>query len=82
MLKVVVIDDEVLARLGIKSMIDWASLGCEVVGDAENGKTGLELIRKLVPDIVLTDIKMPVMDGLELIEHVRREFKNIKILSI
>ncbi len=82
MLRVVIIDDEVLARVGIKSMMDWAELGCEVVGDADNGESGLELIRKLKPDIVITDIKMPVMDGLELMERVKRENRHIKFIVL
>lgn len=82
MFKVVIIDDEVLARVGIKSMINWEEVGCEVTGDADNGESGLELIKKVKPDIVITDIKMPVMNGLELIEKVKAEFKDIKFIVL
>lgn len=82
MLKVVIIDDEVLARVGIKSMIDWADADCEVAGDADNGESGLELIKKVKPDIVITDIKMPVMNGLELIEKVKSETCDIKFIVL
>lgn len=82
MFKVVIIDDEVLARVGIKSMINWGEVDCEVAGDADNGESGLELIKRVKPDIVITDIKMPVMNGLELIEKVKSEFRDIKFIVL
>jgi two-component system, response regulator YesN len=66
MLKVIIIDDEALVRVGLKSMINWEELGYEIVAEAANGQNGLDLIMKFRPDIVITDIKMPVMDGLEM----------------
>lgn len=66
MLKVVVIDDEALVRVGLKSMINWEEMGLEIAGEASNGQQGLDLIMSCQPDIVITDIKMPVMDGLEM----------------
>lgn len=66
MLRVLIIDDEVLVRVGLKSMLNWEELGFELCGEATNGRDGLDLIIRLQPDIVLTDIKMPVMDGLEM----------------
>jgi len=80
--KVVIIDDEVLARVGIKSMINWEEVDCEISGDADNGESGLELIKSVKPDIVITDIKMPVMNGLQLIEKVKSEFKAIKFIVL
>ena len=73
MIKVVVIDDEELQRQGLVSLTPWESLGCIVVGDAENADKGLELIRDLQPDIVIVDIKMPGMSGLELIAKACEE---------
>lgn len=70
MLKVVIIDDEALVRVGLKSMINWDELGYEIVGEAANGQSGLDLILKNKPDIVFIDIKMPVMDGLEMMHSV------------
>ena len=61
MLKVVVIEDEELVRRGIVMAVDWASVDCKVVGEASNGEAGLEEIRRLRPDIVVTDIRMPRM---------------------
>lgn len=63
--KVLIVEDEVLVREGLKSVIGWDKLGMEVVGDAANGRQALEIYERERPDIVLTDIRMPVMDGLE-----------------
>ncbi|XID90547.1 response regulator [Paenibacillaceae bacterium WGS1546] len=78
--KIAVIDDEVFVRKGITSSIDWHQYGIEVAGEASNGVAGLELIRRCRPHIVLTDIKMPQMDGLEMARIVRSEFPEIKIV--
>jgi two-component system response regulator YesN len=70
LLKVIIIDDEPLVRLGLKSVINWEEHGYQIVGEANNGQQGSELILKYQPDIVITDIKMPVMDGLEMMRMV------------
>ncbi|MNB95587.1 putative response regulatory protein [compost metagenome] len=75
--KVLIVDDEVLARVGIKSFVQWNEAGFEVVGEAENGKKALAMIIDLKPDIVITDIHMPVMNGIELIKAVKE--KNIQV---
>ena len=64
MYRVVLVDDERLIVRGLSSVVPWEELGCEVAGTAYDGDTGLELIRQIRPDIVLTDIRMPNMDGL------------------
>lgn len=64
--RVLLVDDEEDIRVGISRKMDWAGLGFALVGEAENGKDALELAESLRPDVVLTDIKMPFMDGLEL----------------
>lgn len=69
MVKVLIVDDEAVVRIGLKSMIDWKTNGFDLVGEAPNGEKALELIESQQPDIVLTDIKMPAMDGLELISY-------------
>ena len=83
MIKVFLCEDEFVVREGIKNNIDWAGNGYEFVGEASDGELALPLIRKLEPDIVITDIKMPFMDGLELSRVIRRElpFAEIVILS-
>ena len=64
--RVLLVDDEEDIRVGISRKMDWATLGFALVGEAENGREALELAEALEPDVVLTDIKMPFMDGLEL----------------
>ena len=64
--RVLLVDDEEDIRVGISRKMDWAALGFNLVGEAENGREALELAEALEPDVVLTDIKMPFMDGLEL----------------
>ncbi len=81
-MRIVVVEDEVLVRKGILSGIPWTEHGIEVVGDAADGRTGLELIRRLKPDMVVTDIQMPIMDGLEMIRQVRKELPDTAILIL
>lgn len=73
-MKVMLVDDELLVRLGIKSLIDWEKHGFEFIGDAPDGEKALELMERQIPDILLTDIVMPRMDGLELIEIVKKRY--------
>lgn len=73
MLKVVVVEDEELVRRGIVLAVDWASVECAVVGEAANGEEALEVIHQYRPDLIVTDIKMPKMDGLELLRRLRAE---------
>ncbi len=69
--RVLLADDEEEIRSGISRKIDWASLGFALVGEAGNGEEALELAEQLRPDVVLTDIKMPFLDGLELCRRLR-----------
>ena len=82
MLKVVVIEDEELVRRGIVMAVDWASVDCKVVGEASNGEAGLEEIRRLRPDIVVTDIRMPRMDGLEMLRRLREEGCGVSVILL
>lgn len=72
MYSVYLADDEQLIREGLAETIPWTSLGLTLVGTAEDGKQALKGIRQTRPDIILTDIRMPYMDGLELISHIRK----------
>ncbi|MCU6793188.1 response regulator [Paenibacillus sp. WQ 127069] len=71
MLKVMIIDDEILARVGIKSIIPWRQHEFEVVAEAENGEQALALAKELLPDIAITDIKMPLLNGIEFIKAMK-----------
>lgn len=73
MLRVLIVEDEEIIRRGLLSTIDWAGMGCEIVGDAADGREGLALMRTERPDVVLTDIRMPRMDGIAMAEHARAE---------
>lgn len=73
MLKLLIVDDEVLVRMGIRTTIDWDAHGFEIVGDAADGQKALEIARQTHPDVVLTDIRMPKMDGLRLIKALKDE---------
>ncbi|QMV42476.1 response regulator transcription factor [Cohnella cholangitidis] len=73
MLKAVVFDDEFIVLKGLQKLIDWSEYGVELVGTAADGLSALEVFRRLKPDIVMTDIRMPGMDGLQLIEIIRME---------
>lgn len=74
MYKLLIVDDEPLVQVGIKSMLNWAELDIEICGIAMNGKAALEIIEQSSPDIVITDIKMPIMDGLELVRICRERW--------
>ncbi len=65
---VIIVDDELFVRKGLQGMIDWEKAGFQVIGEADNGEDALELITVKKPDLVVTDIRMPVMDGLDLIQ--------------
>ena len=71
MYKLLIVDDEPLVQMGLQSMLPWAELDITVCGTASNGKQALDFIQSLHPDIVITDIKMPVINGLELLETCR-----------
>ena len=78
MYRVILVDDERLIVRGLSSVVPWAEYGCEIAGTAYDGKTGLEMIRTLHPDIVLTDIRMPNMDGLTMLAAIRSEYPEIQ----
>lgn len=69
-LSVLLVDDEQFVRMGLRTLIDWESCGYEIIGEADNGEDALRIITEKHPDLVITDIRMPVLDGLELIRRV------------
>ena len=82
MLKVFLVEDEFVVREGIKNNIDWQSHGYEFCGEASDGELAFPMIQKLKPDIVITDIKMPFMDGLVLSRLIKKELPWIEIIIL
>ena len=73
MLKIIIVEDEEFIRKGLVYTIDWLSMGCVVVADAGDGQDGLEKIISFQPDVVITDIRMPGMDGIEMIRQASEQ---------
>ncbi len=82
MLKTFLAEDEIVVRENIKKMVPWEQYGFELVGEASDGEMALPLIKKLKPDLLITDIKMPFMDGLTLCKVVKKELPDIKIVIL
>ena len=79
MYRVILVDDERLILEGLSKVVRWADFGCEVVGTARDGREGLALIRQLKPDIVISDIRMPNMDGLTMLAALQSEFPQMQL---
>lgn len=82
MLKVLIVEDEILVSIGLKTMINWPNMNMLVVGEARNGEEAYALYQREKPDIILTDIRMPVMDGLQLISKIRETDSKTKIIIL
>lgn len=82
MMKLMIIDDEVMIRKGIRTSIQWEDYDIEICAEAKNGKEGLQKAIKEKPDIVLVDIRMPVMDGLEFADILKDELPSAKIVIV
>ena len=82
MIKVFLVEDEIVMREGIKKNIPWEKEGFEFVGDASDGELAYPLIQKTKPDILITDIKMPFMDGIELSRLVKKDMPDLKIIFL
>jgi len=82
MFKVFLVEDEKVVREGIRKNVLWEQYGFQYTGDASDGELALPMIRKIQPDLLITDIKMPFMDGLSLIKLVRKELPRAKIVII
>lgn len=68
----ILVEDESFERASLKNCIDWDMIGVRIIGEAENGSQGLAMVMNLHPDIVLTDVKMPVMNGIEMARQIRK----------
>jgi len=82
MIKVFLVEDEFIIREGIKKNIDWEKHGYDFCGEAGDGELAFPMIQKMKPDIVITDIKMPFMDGLELSKLIKKELPEIEIIIL
>lgn len=82
MLKVLIVEDEEMIRKGIILSVDWAALDCVVVGEAPNGEVALELVKQYAPTLIISDIKMPKMDGLEFLRKLRESGNNTFVIIL
>ena len=80
-IRVLIVDDHTLVRAGIRSLLALVA-DIEVVGEASDGKEALGKVGELAPDVVLMDLAMPVMGGLEATRRIRREFRGVKVLAL
>jgi two-component system response regulator YesN len=82
MYKLVIVDDEPTVRFGLSNYFDWKAYGIEVVGEADDGDVALEVIEREKPDLVLTDVRMPNMDGIQMSNQLSGRFPHIKIVFV
>lgn len=76
----IIVDDNPADRRGIPTLLDWSGLGIEIAGTCSNGEEAIQVLCRKKIDIVLTDIVMPIMNGIELAEHIQESFKRTKIV--
>ena len=82
MYSVILVDDEYLELELLEKQVDWESLGFTVVGTAKNGRKGLEIVKQFRPDVLITDVKMPVMDGITLAQQVYNCYPETRIIFL
>ncbi|MFC4101507.1 response regulator [Paenibacillus xanthanilyticus] len=82
MYTILIVDDEKLELEAFSENVPWASMGIRVIGTAKNGREALELMQRLSPDIILTDVRMPIMDGLEFAKRAKQHDKKVKIVFL
>lgn len=80
--RVVLVDDEIMIREGFKKLFDWGAHDCEVVGEAADGVEALGVIDSLVPDIVIMDINIPIMNGLKVIQTSRLKYPDMAFIVV
>lgn len=82
MIKLLLVDDKKDEREGIKNLINWSSKDIQIVAEAQNGLEGLELAKELKPDIIISDIIMPLMDGIKMVENIKNILPDIRVIFI
>ena len=80
--RILIVEDEYLTRQGIKGMIHWEQEGFQIVGEASNGEEALARIEELKPQIVLTDVVMPVMDGIALTQAIQERYPETRVIVL
>ena len=81
-MKVLVVEDEEMIRKGIVLAVDWAAMDCVVVGEAANGVEALEAVERLNPSLIITDLKMPRMDGIEMLRCLRDRGNHVYVIIL
>ncbi|MFT8320705.1 MAG: response regulator [Bacillus sp. (in: firmicutes)] len=82
MKKVIIMDDEVQIRRGLRMKVNWEELGFEIVGEASNGVEALDLLKEKIVDIVVTDVRMPIMDGIEFVKQCHQTYPSVKVIVL
>ncbi|WP_322922458.1 response regulator [Paenibacillus campi] len=82
MYNVMIVEDEMLVRIGLKNSVDWSRFGMQVIADLPDGQSALEAYDKDKPDVIITDIRMPRMDGMELISRIREQDRQTRIIVL
>ena len=82
MLKVILVYDETLVKIGLKSLVNWEELGFQIVAEASDGEGGLELIHRYSPDLVITDIVMPKKNGIEMLREARESYTEMMFVVL
>lgn len=82
MYKLLIVDDEEIIRKGLVKIVELSGSDFQVVGEAKNGKEGIELALKFSPDVIITDVRMPGMDGLEMIDRIKHSEVNIRVIVL
>ncbi len=82
MIKVLIVEDEEIIRKGIVLTVNWEALDCTVAAEASNGLEALEAVHRLNPDLIITDIKMPQMDGIEMLQKLRQMGNNTHVIIL
>lgn len=82
MYRIMIVDDDIWVRRGLKEQIDWNNLQAELIGEASDGEEAHKLALKIKPDIILTDIKMPHMNGIELMELINKDVPDARVIVI
>ncbi len=82
MFKVLIVDDEAIIRKGLKNVVNWKQFDCEICGEAADGLKGCEMIKEFLPDIIVTDIKMPEIDGLAMMREIKELVPDSKVIIL